>query len=170
MRPGWPRRRGRRSIPASFHGSTVPAGDALIIGNHRSLSRLAGLDLPVRQSDLTAAWGIGTDPSFVPAEEQPEQGEADEVLAQIEALRSVSRPGPDTMAADSEARDRWHKIIKSGEDQSVINTVSAAAEDVVASVRQHFPAVFGQTRRRKRTCSPAGFRSRPDCSCRWNRR
>lgn len=141
----------------SFHGSTVPAGDALIIGNHRSLSRLAGLDLPVRQSDLTAAWGIGTDPSFVPAEEQPEQGEADEVLAQIEALRSVSRPGPDTMAADSEARDRWHKIIKSGEDQSVINTVSAAAEDVVASVRQHFPAVFGQARREETDLFASGL-------------
>ena len=74
---------------------------------------------------------------------------------------SVSRigfiPGTQAVAADSEARDRWHKIIKSGEDQSVINTVSAAAEDVVASVRQHFPAVFGQTRREETDLFASGL-------------
>jgi hypothetical protein len=131
----------------SFHGSAIPAGDALIIGNHRSLSRLAGLDLPVSQSDLTAVWGIGTDRPIIPQQDQPESGEADEVLAQIEAMRSVGRSNPAIGAGDSNARDRWEKIIKSAENRSVIGTVSAMAEDIVMSIRQQFPALFGHTPR-----------------------
>jgi hypothetical protein len=131
----------------TFRGSTLPAGDALIIGNHRSLSRLAGLELPVRQSDLIAAWGIDSEQPFILGQDQPENGEADEVLAQIEAMRNVSRTGPKADTVDSVARNRWEKIIKSGEDHSVIGAVSATAEDIVTLVHQQFPAVFGQTRR-----------------------
>jgi hypothetical protein len=129
-------------------GATMPAGDALIVGNHRTLARLPGVELPVKPAEMTAAWGIGLDTSPSPDPASPVNDDTSQLLAQIEAMRAAGQSSGETEApaGDGDVRNRWQKIVKSGEKQSVVTSVSEAAEDAVTSMRRHFPAVFGQTK------------------------